>query len=98
MGAEQNDLVWKGSGPSKGRELKRAFSNILGRYFARAYLETHEGVSELLSIEGKIMSICNDRFRVRRVPAMKGNMPDWIGWTSNGFVIAEAKGSHDFGS
>lgn len=92
------ELIWRDSGPGKGRELKRSFSNILGRFFARAYLETNEGVSELISIEGKKTSICNARFRVQRIRGETGDMPDWIGWTGSGFVVAEAKGSHANGN
>lgn len=88
-------LIWRNNGPGNGRELRRAYSNILGRFFARAYLETYEGVLHLVPIEGNRMTLCHDRFHVRRRPGDRGDMPDWIGWTSAGFVIAEAKGSHE---
>jgi len=28
---------------------------------------------------------------------MKGDMPDWVGWDSAGFVVAEAKGTYASG-
>ena len=86
-------LIWRGDGPGIGRELRRSFSNIHGRYFARCYLETSEDVLGLLPIEGKEMRIDNS-IVVRKKPGSVGDMPDWIGWTDNGLIIAEAKGSY----
>jgi len=85
-------LVWSRDGLGAGRELRRSFSNILGRVFARWYLQRHEGVEALVSIEGKPFQIGG--IRVTQDPRKHGDLPDWIGWDAQGLVIAEAKGSH----
>lgn len=89
-------LVWKGNGPGLGRELRRAFSNIHGRYFARYYLEVWEGVFGLLPIEGNSY-LFNHNAVVRLRANERGDMPDWVGWSSGGFVVAEAKGTYGGG-
>lgn len=86
-------LRWHDQGMGRGRELKRSFSNILGRFLARHYLECHEGVIELVPIEGNNYKF--GEFVVRRKIGRPGDLPDWVGCTGNGLVIAEAKGSHD---
>src|SRR5688572_24530623 len=35
------DLIWRGKGPGRGTEMRRSFSGLFGRFFARAYLEIH---------------------------------------------------------
>ena len=86
-------LKWRGRGPGLGRELRRSYSNIYGRIFARSYLETNEGVRGLLPIEGNYCSF-GQRAVVRLRDGESGDMPDWIGWDTNDFVIAEAKGTY----
>ncbi|WP_143435475.1 hypothetical protein [Henriciella aquimarina] len=90
-----NYLVWRDRGPGVGRELKRAYSNILGRFVARAYLENHEGVQNLIPIESNRMLLWPGHYLVSRRAGIEGDMPDWVGWSNSGFVIAEAKGSHE---
>ena len=89
---EGQDLIWKGNGPGVGRELRRSYSNIHGRFFARAYLEKYERVRHLIPIEGNQFNFANLQVRLR--VGQKGDMPDWIGLDSSGLVVAEAKGAH----
>src|SRR5690242_5946375 len=35
------DLVWRAQGPGRGTEMRRSFSGLFGRFFARAYLQLH---------------------------------------------------------
>ena len=88
----KRDLIWKGDGPGIGRELRRSYSNIHGRFFARAYLEKCEGVRNLIPIEGNPFRFANYVVRLR--DGQKGDMPDWVGWDSSGLVVAEAKGTY----
>ena len=90
-------LRWQDGGLGVGRELKRSFSNIFGRFLARYYLQKEENVLNLLPIEGDDFPF-SPNMRIKKRPKMKGDMPDWIGWTPHGFVVAEAKGSHDPGN
>ena len=90
------DLIWKGNGPGVGREMRRAYSNIHGRVFARAYLEKYGRVRFLLPIEGDHFSFANRVVRLR--DGQKGDMPDWVGLDSSGLVVAEAKGTHAKGN
>lgn len=93
----KQDLTWKGSGPGIGRELRRSYSNIHGRIFARAYLEKSEGVVRLVPIEGNYFSFAGT-IEVRLRDGQKGDMPDWLGCDSSGIVVAEAKGTHAKGN
>jgi hypothetical protein len=86
-------MVWKGDGPGLGRELKRSYSNIHGRYFGRYYLEKHESVFGLVPIEGSYFAF-GPHAVVRLKDGEKGDMPDWVGWNADGFVVAESKGTY----
>ena len=92
-------LIWKNQGVGIGREIKRAYSAIFGRVFARYYLTKHAGVQCLIPIESRTPKFTND-FELqlsRSVPKGKKQkvyLPDWIGYTEEELVIAEAKGSH----
>ena len=90
-------LRWQDGGLGVGRELKRSFSNIFGRFLARYYLQKEENVLNLLPIEGDDF-LFSPNMRIRKRSKVKGDMPDWIGWTPQGLVVAEAKGSHDPGN
>lgn len=85
-------LTWRGGGPGLGRELRRAYSNIHGRIFARSYLEANEDVNGLLPIEGNNFSFVPGAL-VRLRNGKRGDMPDWIGWTATELIVAEAKGT-----
>ena len=86
------DLIWKGSGPGVGREMRRSYSNIHGRVFARAYLEKYEKVRNLIPIEGSPFNFADRVVRLR--DGQSGDMPDWVGSDPSGMVVAEAKGAH----
>ena len=89
-------LIWKDDGPGIGRELRRSYSNIHGRFFARAYLEKCEGVRHLIPIEGNHFRFADYVVRLR--DGQKGDMPDWVGWDSSRLVVAEAKGTYAEGN
>ena len=90
------DLIWKGNGPGVGRELRRSYSNIHGRFFARAYLEKYESVYNMIPIEGNHFSFADLVVRLR--DGQSGDMPDWLGLDSFGMVVAEAKGTYARGN
>ena len=77
--------------------MRRAYSNIHGRVFARAYLEKCEGVLCLLPIEGNPFGFA-DQTVVRLRDGQRGDMPDWVGWDSTGIVVVEAKGTYASGN
>ncbi|WP_417490349.1 hypothetical protein [Maricaulis sp.] len=94
-----SELHWRRGGLGRGRETKRSFSNIMGRFCARWYLTAHEGVLGLEPIEGEneIVSSLVVHRRVDESTGRKVDLPDWLGWSRHGLVLAEAKGSHDGG-
>jgi len=91
--SSSSKLIWRDDGLGQGRELKRSFSNILGRFIARHYLESNEGILELIPIEGNHMKL--GKLTVKRKDGLEGDMPDWFGCSNTDLVVAEAKGSHD---
>jgi hypothetical protein len=91
------DLVWQAAGPGRGKEMRRAFSALFGRFFARAYLETYHGFTWFAAIDGDNFQFLP--FRVRHKSGSRAEMPDWLCGGPNGLVgIAEAKGSHQKGN
>ncbi|MBX5160809.1 MULTISPECIES: hypothetical protein [Rhizobium] len=86
-------LVWKGSGPGRGVEIRRAFSGLFGRFFARAYLERYYGFTWFSPISGSPYNLSN-RLRVVRQPGREFDLPDWIMAGPGVLAIGEAKGSH----
>jgi hypothetical protein len=91
-------LVWQGRGPGRGTEMRRAFSALFGRFFARAYLETYHGFTWFAAIDGDNF-LCPPNFRVKRKRGAHTEMPDWLCGGPGGLVaIAEAKGSHQRGN
>lgn len=93
---EEDELIWLGDGLGRGGELRRSFSNILGRVFARWYLQSREGIRALVPIE-RAGSQITPFLRVDRKAGESGDMPDWIGCTRSHLVLAEAKGRHTGG-
>lgn len=91
--AASSQLTWLNDGVGVGTEMKRGFSGILGRFFARWYLETHHGLTNMVPISGEGMVGSNNIsiFRTGQV-----HLPDWIALDPSGVpVLAESKGSHD---
>lgn len=86
-------LIWKGSGPGRGVEVRRAFSGLFGRFLARAYLERYHGFTWFSPISGAPCNVSR-RLRVIRQPGREFDMPDWIMAGPGVLAIGEAKGSH----
>jgi hypothetical protein len=86
-------LIWKGAGPGRGIEMRRAFSGLFGRFFARAYLQRYHGFTWFAPIDGEPTYI-SKRVRVARMPGKTAELPDWICAMPGKIAVAEAKGSH----
>lgn len=84
-------LRWRGDF-AESAELRRAYSGLYGRFFARALLTDHLGLSRFLSLKRNGLQISNS---VRIERTTKGDIPDWIAWDDRNarFVLCEAKGS-----
>lgn len=91
------ELRWRENGPGIGRDARIAFSSLLGRYFARAYLEADEGVRVLVPLDTVKRRLSGTSYSVGKFPPSRGLEADWIGLDNNGLVIAEAKGSFNDG-
>ena len=91
------ELQWREDGPGTGRDARSAYSSLLGRYMARAYLtdEAHVRVLVPLDMAKKILAGTDYKIERRTTPA--GNYEaDWIGLDyRRRLIIAEAKGSRD---
>lgn len=87
------NLVWKGQGPGRGTEMRRSFSALFGRFFARAYLELHHDFVWFAAIDGDNFHL-SPSWRVSRKPRSQTEMPDWICARPGELAIGEAKGSH----
>lgn len=76
---------------AESTELRRTFSGLYGRYFARALLASELGITDLISL-GRDGTHIPGGVRVERVD--RGDIPDWIGWDARegSYVLAEAKG------
>jgi hypothetical protein len=90
-----SDLIWRGSGPGRGTEMRRSFSGLFGRFFARAYLEVHHDFVWFAAIDGDEFHL-SPHWRVKRFT--KAEMPDWICAKPGELSIGEAKGSHQKGN
>lgn len=84
-------LRWRGD-LAESAELRRAYSGLYGRFFARALLTHHLGLSRFLSLKRNGLTIPGSVHVDRQVP---GDIPDWIAWDDRAsrFVLCEAKGS-----
>lgn len=84
-------LRWRGDF-AESAELRRAYSGLYGRFFARALLTHHLGLTRFLSLKRNGLIIPNSVNVDRQVP---GDIPDWIAWDDRAsrFVLCEAKGS-----
>ena len=93
------ELRWVDDGPGVGRDARIAYSSLLGRYVARAYLTANEGVRVLVPLDVAKRRLRHTRYSIDKVPSgSRGLQADWIGLDSRGrLVIAEAKGSFDRG-
>lgn len=91
------NLVWRERGPGRGIEMRRSFSGLFGRFFARAYLQLHHGFVWFAAIDGNNFSL-SKRWRVSIKPGSKTEMPDWVCARPGELALAEAKGSHCIGN
>ncbi|MYG03511.1 MAG: hypothetical protein F4173_14920 [Acidobacteriia bacterium] len=90
----ESKLLWRDDGPGIGRDVRIAYSSLLGRYLARAYLTEEQGVQTLVPIDVAKRSLKGTRFAITK-RSSRGLEADWIGFDGHGLVIVEAKGSFD---
>lgn len=90
-------LRWLDNGPGIGRDARIAYSSLLGRYLARAYLTVEEGVQVLVPLDVAQRRLQSTPYSILKHPVgSRGLQADWIGLDDSGrLVIAEAKGSYD---
>ena len=92
------ELRWSGDGPGIGRDARIAYSSLLGRYMARAYLTEHEGVRVLVPLDVAKRRLQETPYVIKKDPSSsRGLEADWIGFDDSGLVIVEAKGTFDKG-
>ncbi|MCC8955035.1 hypothetical protein H8B02_16785 [Bradyrhizobium sp. Pear77] len=77
--------------------MRRAFSGLFGRFFARAYLERYYGFACFSPIDGNPTAI-SKRMRVARLPGRGSELPDWVCGGPKRLAIAEAKGTSQPGT
>jgi hypothetical protein len=84
-------LRWRGD-LAESSELRRTYSGLYGRFFARALLQQHLGFTNFLSLQRNGLRV-GSAVEVERTIA--GDIPDWIAWSPihQRHVLAEAKGS-----
>ena len=90
-------LPWHGDGPGFGRDARIAYSSLLGRYMARAYLAAQEGVRVLVPLDVAKRRFQGTAYVIEKDPPGRGLEADWIGLDGDRLVIAEAKGTFDEG-
>ena len=85
-------LQWSGD-MAESAELRRAYSALYGRFFARALLTQHLGISRFLSMTREGLDLGPPLPIVSRNG--KGDIPDWLAWDERNrqFALCEAKGS-----
>ena len=88
-------LQWRGDGPGIGRDVRIAYSSLLGRYMARAYLTEHEGVRVLVPLDVAKHRLQETDYIIRKDTRNYGLEADWISIDGSGLVIVEAKGTFD---
>ena len=94
-----SSLCWHGNGPGIGGDVRSAYSALLGRYMARAYLTEHEGVHVLVPLDEVKRRLQGTPYVIKKDPDPsdphpKGLEADCIGLDDSGcLVIVEAKGS-----
>lgn len=72
-------------------EMRRAYSALYGRFFARGMLQSTLALRDFVSLETQTTPA--GAVTVQRV--VKGDIPDWIAWDpiANAYVLCEAKGN-----
>ena len=97
MIANSRELRWRENGPGIGRDARLAYSSLLGRYMARAYLTGNEGVRVLVPLDKAKRWLQGTPYSIEKRPPGHGLEADWIGLDDHRLIIAEAKGSFDKG-
>ena len=94
------ELRWLGPGPGVNAEIRRAYSALFGRFFARAALRRYHKCYGLQQVQDGLELAPGIELRRKRGAGYSGDLPDWVGWdwSNNCFVVAEAKGSHHKGN
>ena len=84
-------LRWRGD-LAESAELRRAYSGLYGRFFARALLTYHLGLTRFHSLGRNGLKVPNGA-EVKRTNI--GDLPDWLAWDDqhSRLVLGEAKGS-----
>ncbi len=85
-------LLWRERGPGVGSEMRRGFSALFGRFFARAYLTEFHQLTRFVPLD-RSPAYVGPRVRVSVVGDNR-NLPDWIAVGQGQFVLAEAKGAY----
>ena len=82
-------LRWRGD-LGGNAEMRRVYSALYGRYFARALLGSELGITDFISLDGDIL--LPNGVRVIRID--RGDIPDWIAWDprAGAYILGEAKG------
>lgn len=97
MAPNSQYLCWRENGPGIGRDARIAYSGLLGRYMARAYLTEHENVRVLVPLDVAKRCLRGTPYEIRKDPVSRGLEADWIGLDDSGLVIVEAKGTYNAG-
>ena len=87
---ENTWLRWKDD-LAVSAEMRRAYSAIYGRFFARGLLTKKFGFENFVSLE-RNRTVIKNGVSVCRIK--KGSIPDWIVWdpSNNSYAMVEAKG------
>ena len=91
---EPDMLRWRGDLGSSS-EVRRAYSGLYGRYFARAVLAGELGITDFIPLELPRELYQRRTFGAVTVCRVRdGDTPDWIAWDPrrSGHVLCEAKG------
>ncbi len=93
-------LKWLGQGLGIGEEIKRGYSALFGRFFARDFLNSEIKPQCLLPIDRYHLKILEDfsislSTKLKKKGKRSPSLPDWIGYSNDEIIVAEAKGSHD---
>ena len=91
------ELRWIGDGPGIGRDARIAYSSLLGRYMARAYLTEQGSARPLVPLDVMKRELQRTSYEIAKDPRSRGLEADWIGLDGSGLVIVEAKGTFDKG-
>ena len=89
-GSETAMLRWRGH-LGESAEMRRVYSGLYGRYFARAVLTAELGITLFVPLQTNVTPIPGG-VTVTRVGS--GDIPDWIAWDPGAgcHVLCEAKG------